>query len=68
MSDGAMIVSLHFGDTEVELLEPRTPDSPIAGSWPNAVPVSITLSRYRVPDLDEALDSAAAPAASSWIQ
>ncbi|HEY7028808.1 MAG TPA: VOC family protein, partial [Gemmatimonadales bacterium] len=30
MSDGAMIVSLHFGDTEVELLEPRTPDSPVA--------------------------------------
>ena len=56
MSDGAMIVSLHFGETEVELLEPRTPDSPVARFLAKRGP-GIHHICYRVPDLDEALDS-----------
>ena len=29
-ADGATIVSLPFGDSQIELLEPRTPESPVA--------------------------------------
>ena len=53
-ADGATIVSLPFGDVDVELLEPLDPTSPIAkflarrGSGIHHV-------CYRVPDLDAAL-------------
>lgn len=53
-ADGAMIVSLHFGDVDVELLEPADPSSPVAkflakrGSGIHHV-------CYRVTDLDAAL-------------
>ncbi|MGH7538827.1 MAG: methylmalonyl-CoA epimerase [Gemmatimonadales bacterium] len=54
VADGATIVSLQFGDVDVELLEPSEPDGPIAkflarrGSGIHHV-------CYRVADLDEAL-------------
>lgn len=52
--DGATIVSLHFGDVEVELLEPRQPDSPVAKFIAKRGP-GIHHICYRVPDLDVAL-------------
>jgi methylmalonyl-CoA/ethylmalonyl-CoA epimerase len=54
MADGADIVSLQFGDTEVELLAPRDPDSPIAKFLAKRGP-GIHHICYRVPDLDAAL-------------
>jgi catechol 2,3-dioxygenase-like lactoylglutathione lyase family enzyme len=30
VADGATIVSIPFGESDVELLEPRTPESPVA--------------------------------------
>ena len=33
-ADGATIVSLDFGGTEVELLEPQSPESPVARDSP----------------------------------
>jgi methylmalonyl-CoA/ethylmalonyl-CoA epimerase len=53
-SDGATIVSLPFGDSEVELLAPDTPDSPIAKFLAKRGP-GIHHICYRVPDLDAAL-------------
>jgi methylmalonyl-CoA/ethylmalonyl-CoA epimerase len=53
-SDGATIVSLPFGESEVELLEPRSPDSPIAKFLARRGP-GIHHLCYRVPDLDVAL-------------
>jgi len=58
-SDGATIVSLPFGDSEVELLEPRDPDSPIARFLARRGP-GIHHVCYRVPDLDAALSDARA--------
>ncbi len=58
-SDGATIVSLPFGESEVELLEPRTPDSPIAKFLERRGP-GIHHVCYRVADLDAALASARA--------
>lgn len=53
-SDGARIVSLNFGGSEVELLEPRSAESPIAKFLARRGP-GIHHVCYRVPDLDRAL-------------
>jgi methylmalonyl-CoA/ethylmalonyl-CoA epimerase len=53
-ADGATIVSLDFGGTEVELLEPRSPESPVAKFLAKRGP-GIHHVCYRVPDLDAAL-------------
>ena len=53
-ADGATIVSLHFGDVDVELLEPRTTDSPVAKFLAKRGP-GIHHVCYRVPNLDAAL-------------
>lgn len=58
-ADGATIVSLHFGDVDVELLEPLEPGSPIARFLARRGP-GIHHVCYRVPDLDRALDRARA--------
>jgi len=52
--DGARIVHLHFGESEVELLEPLTPDSPIGRFLATRGP-GIHHVCYRVADLDAAL-------------
>jgi methylmalonyl-CoA/ethylmalonyl-CoA epimerase len=52
--DGATIVSLPFGDSQVELLEPLTPDGPIARFLARRGP-GIHHVCYRVSDLDQAL-------------
>ena len=57
IADGATIVSLPFGESEVELLEPRDPDSPIARFLERRGP-GIHHVCYRVADLDAALVSA----------
>ena len=53
-ADGAKIVSLPFGSTDVELLEPSDPASPIAKFLAKRGP-GIHHVCYRVPDLDAAL-------------
>jgi len=53
-ADGAVIVSLPFGDTVVELLEPCDPASPVAKFLAKRGP-GIHHVCYRVPDLDAAL-------------
>lgn len=53
-ADGATIVSLPFGGPEVELLEPRSPDSPIARFLAKRGP-GIHHVCYEVTDLDAAL-------------
>jgi len=53
-ADGATIVSLKLGDVDVELLEPRDPDSPIAKFIARRGP-GIHHVCYRVADLDAAL-------------
>ncbi len=53
-ADGATIVSLHFGEVDVELLEPRDPDSPVARFLDRRGP-GIHHICYRVSDLDAAL-------------
>jgi methylmalonyl-CoA/ethylmalonyl-CoA epimerase len=55
-ADGATIVSLPFGDAQVELLEPRDPDGPIAKFLARRGP-GIHHICYRVPDLDRALEA-----------
>ena len=52
--DGATIVSLPFGESDVELLEPVTPDGPIAKFLARRGP-GIHHVCYRVDDLDAAL-------------
>lgn len=54
-ADGATIVSLPFGDSEVELLEPNDPAGPIARFLEKRGP-GIHHICYRVPDLDAALE------------
>lgn len=54
MADGATIVSLPFGDSEVELLAPRHADSPIAKFLARRG-AGIHHICYRVADLDAAL-------------
>jgi methylmalonyl-CoA/ethylmalonyl-CoA epimerase len=53
-ADGATIVSLHFGDVDVELLEPADPSSPVAKFLAKRGP-GIHHVCYRVPSLDAAL-------------
>lgn len=53
-ADGATIVSLPFGDAEVELLTPNAPDTPI-GKFLARRGAGIHHICYRVPDLDQAL-------------
>ena len=55
-ADGATITSLPFGDSQVELLAPRTPDGPIARFLARRGP-GIHHICYRVDDLDAALDA-----------
>lgn len=54
VADGADIVSLSFGESEVELLAPRHPDGPIAKFLAKRGP-GIHHICYRVADLDAAL-------------
>lgn len=54
VADGATIVSIPFGESDVELLEPRTPDSPVAKFLAQRGP-GIHHICYRVPDLTAAL-------------
>jgi methylmalonyl-CoA/ethylmalonyl-CoA epimerase len=58
-ADGARIVSLHFGDVDVELLEPAEPSSPVAKFLAKRGP-GIHHICYRVADLDTALTRARA--------
>ena len=53
-ADGARIVSLSLGDSDVELLEPLSPDSPIAKFLARRGP-GIHHVCYRVANLDAAL-------------
>jgi methylmalonyl-CoA/ethylmalonyl-CoA epimerase len=55
-ADGAEIVSVPFGDVDVELLTPREADSPIARFLERRGP-GIHHVCYRVPDLDQALET-----------
>jgi len=57
IADGATIVSLPFGESEVELLEARDASSPIAKFIARRGP-GIHHVCYRVPDLDVALRQA----------
>lgn len=54
-ADGATIVGLALGDVQVELLEPRDPDGPVAKFLAQRGP-GIHHVCYRVPDLDGALE------------
>lgn len=54
-TDGAVIVSLHLGDVEVELMEPVTPDGPVAKFLRKRGP-GIHHICFRVPNLERALD------------
>jgi methylmalonyl-CoA/ethylmalonyl-CoA epimerase len=56
MVDGATIVALPFGDTEVELLAPIGAQSPIGKFLARRGP-GIHHICYRVPDLDAALEA-----------
>lgn len=56
--DGARIVGLPFGDTDVELLEPIDPDGPVARFVQRRGP-GIHHVCFRVADLDAALARAA---------
>jgi methylmalonyl-CoA/ethylmalonyl-CoA epimerase len=56
VADGATIVALPFGESEVELLAPRDTDGPIAKFLARRGP-GIHHVCYRVPDLDAALDA-----------
>ncbi len=55
-TDGATIVSLPFGESEVELIAPLDPAGPIARFLERRGP-GIHHICYRVPDLDRALDA-----------
>jgi methylmalonyl-CoA/ethylmalonyl-CoA epimerase len=55
-ADGATILSLPFGDSEVELLASSDPDSPIGRFLAKRGP-GIHHICYRVPDLDAAVEA-----------
>ena len=55
-ADGATILSLHLGDSDVELLAPLTPASPIGKFLAKRGP-GIHHICYRVPNLDAALEA-----------
>lgn len=54
-ADGARIVSVQVGDVDVELMEPLTPDGPVAKFLAKRGP-GIHHVCYRVADLDAALE------------
>ncbi len=54
-ADGATIVSIPFGDVDVELLTPRSTDSPVAKFLAKRGP-GIHHICYAVPDLEQALE------------
>src|SRR5260370_37675403 len=54
-ADVATIVGLTLGDVEIELLEPRDPDGPVAKFLAKRGP-GIHHVCYRVPNLDRALE------------
>ncbi len=54
-ADGATIVGLTLGDVQIELLEPRDPDGPVAKFLAKRGP-GIHHVCYRVPNLDRALE------------
>ncbi|HVH10575.1 MAG TPA: methylmalonyl-CoA epimerase [Gemmatimonadales bacterium] len=54
-ADGATVVGLMLGDVEVELLEPRDPDGPVAKFLAKRGP-GIHHVCYRVPDLDATVE------------
>lgn len=56
LADGAAIVSLRFGESEIELLAPRDPAGPIA-RFLERRGAGIHHICYRVPDLDLALEA-----------
>jgi methylmalonyl-CoA/ethylmalonyl-CoA epimerase len=58
-ADGATIVSLRFGEVDVELLEPNDPDSPVAKFLAKRGP-GIHHICYRVADLEATLELALA--------
>ena len=53
-ADGATIVSIPFGESDVELLQPASPESPVAKFLEKRGP-GIHHVCYRVPDLEAAL-------------
>ncbi len=55
-ADGATIVALPFGESEIELLAPLTEESPVGRFLARRGP-GIHHICYRVPDLDRALDA-----------
>ncbi len=55
-ADGATIVTLPFGESDIELLVPETPDGPVARFLERRGP-GIHHICYRVTDLDQALDA-----------
>ncbi|MBI4420456.1 MAG: methylmalonyl-CoA epimerase [Gemmatimonadetes bacterium] len=55
-ADGAAILSLPMGDIDIELLEPRAPDGPIARFLAKRGP-GIHHLCFRVPDLERALEA-----------
>jgi methylmalonyl-CoA/ethylmalonyl-CoA epimerase len=55
-ADGATILSLPFGESEIELLAPLAPESPIGRFLAKRGP-GIHHICYRVPDLDAALEA-----------
>ena len=55
-ADGAAIVSLPLGESEIELLSPREPSGPIA-RFLERRGAGIHHICYRVPDLDQALEA-----------
>jgi methylmalonyl-CoA/ethylmalonyl-CoA epimerase len=54
-ADGATIVAITFGDIDIELLQPISPDSPVAKFLATRGP-GIHHICFKVPDLDEALN------------
>lgn len=54
-AEGADIVSVHIGEVEVELMQPDTPDGPVARFIAKRGP-GIHHICYRVPDLEAALE------------
>jgi methylmalonyl-CoA/ethylmalonyl-CoA epimerase len=54
--DGATILSLPFGDAEIELMEPNDEDSPVGRFLARRGP-GIHHICYRVPDLDAAISA-----------
>lgn len=55
-SDGATILSLPFGESDIELLAPTAPDTPVGRFLAKRGP-GIHHICYRVPDLDAAIEA-----------